>query len=249
MQYVSGNFRKLIPKISNRVTRHRIWQGESSTVQWQWSPPSTGSLKALLFPPLVNKVQNKGTQGVQARYDAELPPFISIVRHPGRPILLGMEETTTWEFIKNLQGLPASFRGNSAFPANTSRNFNKRPFQGTPAIQSGECHIEGSFDIIFVNWLKLPVWIGFIGVLGQIVPPHARSPWHPSRHCLHQHHNEDNKTDWADTPTRDLASSGLSWLSGRKNTLYPSHGQNQNHGFSFWFQFPFFCQFPRKKRF
>ena len=33
----------------------------------------------------------------------------------------------------------------------------------------------------------------------------------------------------------------------RKNTLYPFHGQNQNHGFSSWFQFPFFCQFPRKK--
>ena len=31
------------------------------------------------------------------------------------------------------------------------------------------------------------------------------------------------------------------------NTLYPPHGQNQNHGFSFWFQFPFFCRLPRKK--
>ena len=46
--------------------------------------PSPGSLKALLFPPLVNEVQNKGTQGVQARYDAELPPFISIVWQPGQ---------------------------------------------------------------------------------------------------------------------------------------------------------------------
>ena len=33
------------------------------------------------------------------------------------------------------------------------------------------------------------------------------------------------------------------------NTLYPPHGQNQNHGFSFWFQFPFFCRSPRKKWF
>ena len=30
-------------------------------------------------------------QRVQARYDAELPPFISIVRHPGRPVILGMD--------------------------------------------------------------------------------------------------------------------------------------------------------------
>ena len=54
-------------------------------------PPSPGSLKALLFPPLLNNVQNKGTQGVQARYGAELPPFISIVRCPGLPVMLGME--------------------------------------------------------------------------------------------------------------------------------------------------------------
>ena len=36
-------------------------------------PPAPGSLKAPLFPPLVNEVQNKGTQGVRARYGAELP--------------------------------------------------------------------------------------------------------------------------------------------------------------------------------
>ena len=35
-------------------------------------------------------MENKGTQGVPARYGAELPPFISIVRYPGRPVILGM---------------------------------------------------------------------------------------------------------------------------------------------------------------
>ena len=54
-------------------------------------PPAPGSLKATLFPPLLNEVQNKGTQGVQARYGAELPPIISIVRYSGRPVILGME--------------------------------------------------------------------------------------------------------------------------------------------------------------
>ena len=54
--------------------------------------PAPGSLKALLFPPLLNKVQNKGTQGVQARYGVELPPFISIVQCPGRPVILGVDE-------------------------------------------------------------------------------------------------------------------------------------------------------------
>ena len=34
-------------------------------------PPAPGSLKALLFPPLVNNVENKGTQGVRARYGAQ----------------------------------------------------------------------------------------------------------------------------------------------------------------------------------
>ena len=37
-------------------------------------------------PRLFNKAQNKGMQGVRARYDTELPPFISVVRHPGRPV-------------------------------------------------------------------------------------------------------------------------------------------------------------------
>ena len=55
-------------------------------------PTAPGSLKALLFPPLLNNVGNKGTQGVRARYSAEVPPFISIVRYPGRPAILGMED-------------------------------------------------------------------------------------------------------------------------------------------------------------
>ena len=50
------------------IFRHRIWPDEGSTVQWKWSPPSPRSLKALLFPPLLNKAQSKGTQGVQANY-------------------------------------------------------------------------------------------------------------------------------------------------------------------------------------
>ena len=41
-------------------------------------PPAPGSLKTLLFPPL-EKSTKQGTQGEQARYGAELPPFISIV--------------------------------------------------------------------------------------------------------------------------------------------------------------------------
>ena len=35
-------------------------------------------------------------QGVRARYGAELPPFISIVRCPGRPVILGMENLGPW---------------------------------------------------------------------------------------------------------------------------------------------------------
>ena len=50
-------------------------------------PPAPGSLKRSLFPTLLNEVQNKGTQGVRARYGAELPPIISIVRYPGRPVI------------------------------------------------------------------------------------------------------------------------------------------------------------------
>ena len=50
-------------------------------------PLVPGSLKRSLFPTLLNEVQNKGTQGVRARYGGELPPIISIVRYPGRPVI------------------------------------------------------------------------------------------------------------------------------------------------------------------
>ena len=44
-------------------TRHRIWPGEGFTVHWKWSPPSPGSLKALLFPSLVKKHKTRGHKG------------------------------------------------------------------------------------------------------------------------------------------------------------------------------------------
>ena len=87
-------------------------------------PPAPGSLKALLFPPLLNKAQNKGTQGVRARYGAELPPIISIVRYPGRPVILVPEymlETnlaSRWEGV----GLPRASGKSPDFPG-SSPNF------------------------------------------------------------------------------------------------------------------------------
>ena len=66
-------------------------------------PPAPGSLKALLFPPLLNNVENKRTQGVRTRYGAEIPPFISIVRYPGRPIIFVMEKLPLWAEFSLLQ--------------------------------------------------------------------------------------------------------------------------------------------------
>ena len=43
--------------------RHRIWPGEGSTVQWKWSPPTPGSLKTPLLPPLLNNVQTRERKG------------------------------------------------------------------------------------------------------------------------------------------------------------------------------------------
>ena len=37
--------------------------------------------------------KNTGTQGVHARYDAVLPPIISIIRSPGRPVILVPEKS------------------------------------------------------------------------------------------------------------------------------------------------------------
>ena len=52
--------------------------------------PAPGGLKTLLLPTLLRKTQTKGKQGVRARHDTELPPFMPIVRHPGRPVTLGI---------------------------------------------------------------------------------------------------------------------------------------------------------------
>ena len=89
--------------------RHQIWLGEGSTVQWKWSPPAPGSLKALLFAPILNKVQNKGTRGVPVRHGEELPPFISMVRYPGRPVILGMEKWVKLRVSKSGEILEADF--------------------------------------------------------------------------------------------------------------------------------------------
>ena len=41
--------------------------------------------------PIKQSTKNKRTQGVRARYDADLPPCICTIRHPGPPVILGME--------------------------------------------------------------------------------------------------------------------------------------------------------------
>ena len=95
-------------------------------------PPAPGSLKALLFPPLLHNVENKGKRGVRARYGAELPPFISTVRCPGRPVILGMdllyEMRPRMEISRRTRSgqklLPLQFRGLSL------------PHQGKPGLLS-----------------------------------------------------------------------------------------------------------------
>ena len=44
----------------------------------------------------------KGTQGVQARYDAELPLIISIVRYPGRPVILQHGNKLVWAMVHTI---------------------------------------------------------------------------------------------------------------------------------------------------
>ena len=60
----------------------------------------------------------KGTRGVRARYDAALPPFISFVRSPGRPVILVSDRLRSsrcvnflWEVINGVgvDGVGVSF--------------------------------------------------------------------------------------------------------------------------------------------
>ena len=74
--------------------RHRIWPDKGSTVQslnGNDPRPTPGKSKTTSASTPIKQCTNKGMQGVQARYGAELPPFISIVQYPGRPVILGME--------------------------------------------------------------------------------------------------------------------------------------------------------------
>ena len=70
----SGKIRsKIRGKICDRnirrtfiLTTPKKKPGEGSTVQWRWSPPFPGSLKALLFPPPSNKkYKGRGRQGCE----------------------------------------------------------------------------------------------------------------------------------------------------------------------------------------
>ena len=110
-------------------------------------PPSPASLKALLFPLLLNEVQNKGTQGVQARYGAELPPFISIVRHTGRPVIFREQKLNTIVFSQTFRaplGYPSKIPGYPArkvwFPwlRGTHRTFWPPPVHVEDAYPTGK---------------------------------------------------------------------------------------------------------------
>ena len=74
---------------------------------------------------------NKGMRGVRARYDAALPPNISVVRHPGRPVISGMEnhlgevifkvlagaaQPRPRPFLSSSRGAPFSFLGYPRMP-------------------------------------------------------------------------------------------------------------------------------------
>ena len=53
----------------------------------------SGKLKAPLLPDLLKISIKKGTRRVRTRYDTVLLPFISIVRCPGRLVILVPDNT------------------------------------------------------------------------------------------------------------------------------------------------------------
>ena len=75
-----------------------------------------------LFGSKPVKVEKKGTQGVRAKYNTVLPPFISIVRSPGRPVILVIDHCGLWkqsrgsleartpDFLRSSLDLPESHR-------------------------------------------------------------------------------------------------------------------------------------------
>ena len=70
--------------------------------------PSLVVYSPFCFHPYKKKTKYKTRErkGVQARYSAELPPFISIVRCPGRSVILGMEFLYFSIFFRIFRGQP-----------------------------------------------------------------------------------------------------------------------------------------------
>ena len=72
-------------------------------------------------------------QGVWARYDAELPPIISIVWHPGRPVILGVD-------LKALRGYRASHRGSKGSRKTLGAVRGSGPCSGAPSPSYKQQH-------------------------------------------------------------------------------------------------------------
>ena len=77
-------------------SRHRIWPGEGSAVQRKWSHVAPESLNSFASRP-IEISKNTWTQGLRARYDPVLPPSMSIVRSPSRPVISAPEKRL-WRF-------------------------------------------------------------------------------------------------------------------------------------------------------
>ena len=69
---------------------------------------------------------------MRARYDAELPPFISIVRHPGRPVFLGVDRSSG---VLRPEAPEESFQTFSGFRAQRARE--------TPGQRAPKCRARG----------------------------------------------------------------------------------------------------------
>ena len=73
------------PQSTPNMTGRRFHRTMEMIPALPWSSKSPS-----VSTPIKQKVQNKATQEVRARYDAELHPFVSIVQCPGHPVILGM---------------------------------------------------------------------------------------------------------------------------------------------------------------
>ena len=111
-------------------------------------PPASGSLKTLPFPPLLNEVQNKGTQGVHKRGTAQ--NFLHQFALSGTPVV-----QSYWAWKVSLSKCPF-WASNFTCTGESFRSFPSQPHEDDTCSVAPYTAIQGQTCVVFLKSLLEP---------------------------------------------------------------------------------------------